>query len=306
MVYDLIECSNPPMLTSRLYIVMLLIAPAFLAGQLPVTNIYHFKMTKAAGKYSIKSPKFLTQFNKDGYNNQPAFFGDDLVYFTSNYYDEDQTEIASMDLFEKKLERITYTSESEYSPIPVSENEFSCVRVEKDKKTQSLRIYPNDGMGFSKRYMNNSSNIGYHAWLDSKTIALFLVEEPDHLLAIADAISERRKIILDKIGRTLKTNREGHLFFIHKLEADEWYIKEYDDKTNRLKTICKTLDGIEDFELLNDGSIIAGKEHNLYLFDSRSDDGWQLIFDLSKYGIRDISRICSHKSHLLIVDKSSS
>ncbi|MBT8232926.1 MAG: hypothetical protein HKO66_11985 [Saprospiraceae bacterium] len=276
-----------------------------LNAQLPTTNIYQFSMVKAANKFSITQAQLLTEFNSNGYNNQPSFFEDDVVYFTTDYYGQ-HTEIAKFDFFDKILTRITYTPESEYSPTPVPNKEnFSCVRVESDQKTQSLSVYPNDGIGYAKRYMNNTRNIGYHAWIDAETLALFLVEEPYHNLAIADARSERRKIILDKIGRTLKVTRDNQLLFVHKLSDVEWVIKSYDKISSQSKTVVNAIPGVEDFELLSDGSLISGSGSQLYRFDPKKDKAWQPLIDLKAYGIENISRIVARKKRLLIVDQKA-
>lgn len=292
------------LIKNRIFIIFLFSLICTLSqAQLPVTQLYHFKITKVGGEYSIKSGKYITAFNPQGYNNQPSFFNDDIVYFTTNYYDSIQTEIAKFDFFEKKLERITYTAESEYSPIAVPATEqFSCVRVESDGKTQTLSIYPLDGMGIAKRYMNNTRNIGYYNWLDDKSLALFLVEEPSPTLAIAEAISERRKIILDKVGRTLKVDANGNLYFVHKIDHGPWQIKMLDRDANKLKIITETLEEVEDFELLVDGSILSGKGSKLYHTYPDTRTGWVEIADLSDYQINNISRIAVYKGRLILVD----
>lgn len=273
--------------------------------QLPTCNIYHFTISKHSDNYRIKAPKFLTQFNIKGYNNQPYFFDDHLVYFTTDYYGRDQTDIASMDLFDHTLRRITYTKESEYSPIPVPSSEnFSCVRVELDQKTQSLSVYPKDGIGFAKRLVNNSNNIGYYAWINDDNIALFLIDGELHSLAISEVISERRKIILDKIGRTLKVDTEENLYFVHKILEEEWFIKAYNNKENKIKLIGKSLDNVEDFELLNDGKLLSGKGSKLYILDPESTSTWKEIADLKTYGIDNITRIIVNKNNLLLVNST--
>ena len=290
------------MLTRVLFIAAFLASNA-INCQLPVCNLYHFTIKKSAERYHLSDAKFLTQFNIGGYNNQPYFFDDDLVYFTSNYYDSEQTEIASMDLSDNTLVRITYTEESEYSPTLLTNgSHFSCVRVETDGETQSIQTYPLDGMGISKRYMNNTANIGYHAWLSESVLAMFLVEAPHHLLAIADAQSERRSIILDHIGRTLKVNSDGLLYFVHKLNDTEWFIKSYDHSANKLTSICPTLEQVEDFELLEDGSVLAAKGSKLYYMDPNSSPSWVLIKDMNAFGLSQISRIAKRKNRLIIVD----
>ncbi len=303
MELDLTECLNPQMLT-RLIILYYLLICINGNAQLPVTNIYQFSMVKTGDKMSISKPQMLTEFNSTGYNNQPCFFKDDVVYFTTNYYDKGQTEIAKFDLFDKILTRITYTPESEYSPTAVPEKEsFSCVRVEADGTTQSLSVYPLDGIGYPKRYMNNTRNIGYHAWIDAKTLGLFLVKEPSQQLAIADAISERRKIILDRIGRTLKVSNDNQLYFIHKISDLEWVIKTYDKETSQSKSIVNSIPGVEDFELLADGIILAGSGSKLYKFDPKKDKAWQPIIDMEPYGINNIKRLTARKGRLIIVSE---
>lgn len=291
------------MLTRAFNVICFCIWTSFAIAQLPHCNLYHFTITTSSTDIRLSNPKFLTAFNENGYNNQPHFYGDDVVYFTTDYYGDNQTEIAKFDFFEEVLTRITYTAESEYSPtrIPKSE-EFSCVRVELDGTTQSLSVYPSDGIGYAKRYMNNTSNIGYHCWIDTETVGLFLVEEPYHNLAVADAKSERRKIILDKIGRTLKVTKDNKMMFVHKLNDDNWYIKAYDKAVNKSAVITKTINQKEDFELMNDGSLLMGAGSVLYRFVPGVSRTWEAIMDLSEFGINNISRLVVRKNRLIIVE----
>lgn len=269
---------------------------------MPKSNIYHFTLSKVSNTYRVKSPQFLTAFNKGGYNNQPSYFDDKVIYFTTDYYDTEQTEIAKFDLFNKSLTRITYTEEKEYSPTPmIGKESFSVVRVEDDNKTQTLSTYPIDGIGYSKRYMNNTANIGYHVWLDDENVALFLVEAPDHNLAIAHAASERRKIILDKVGRCLKVDKNGHLLFVHKQTEEEWFLKSYNRETNKSITLAQTIAGSEDFELLNDGSILMGSKSKLLILKPDTKE-WSLLVDMKDFGINNITRIASQKNSLVLVD----
>jgi len=305
MELDLIECSNPLMLIKNIRIQMLVLLFPFIGfGQLPNTNIYHFNLTKVANTYKVKSPHILTAFNESGYNNQPSYFDDKVIYFATNYYDKERTEIAKFDLFEKTLTRITYTDEKEYSPTKVpGKDAFSVIRVEADDKTQTLSLYPLDGIGYAKRYMNNTPNIGYHTWLDKEIVGLFLVEAPHHNLAIANAISERRKIILDNIGRCLKVDKKSNLLFVHKL-SDKWLIKSYNTLTNKSTVVKETLPDAEDFELLNDGTILMGSKSKLYTYNPKRSTDWVEVIDLSDLGITNIKRIASRRNSLLVVNEN--
>ncbi len=285
-------------------ILIALLLPVLGYTQLPNTNIYHFKMTKVGKSYRINSPEFMTAFNAKGYNNQPAFFDDKVIYFTTNYYDSERTEIAKFDLFDKSLTRITFTDEKEYSPTPVpGRDAFSVVRVEADDKTQTLSLYPLDGIGYAKRYMNNTNNIGYHCWLDDSTLGLFLVEAPHHNLAIADAQSERRKIILDKVGRCIKKDKNGNLLFVHKVSATEWILKSYNTSTNKSSTIITMPTDVEDFELLNDGTFIIGKASVISAYNPRSNSDWVELIDLVDAGLSNIKRIAARRNSLIVVNE---
>ncbi len=301
-VSDLTDYSNQLMSIKSIFIALLM--PVFGFAQLPNTNIYHFKLTKVGKSYRVNSPEFMTAFNKTGYNNQPAFFEDKVIYFTTNYYDSERTEIAKFDLFDKSLTRITFTDEKEYSPTLVpGRDAFSVVRVEADDKTQTLSLYPLDGIGYAKRYMNNTNNIGYHCWLDDSTLGLFLVEAPHHNLAIADAQSERRKIILDKVGRCIKKDTNGNLVFVHKVSDVEWILKSYNTSTNKSKTIITMPQGVEDFELLNDGTFLIGKSSLLSAYNPKTNSEWIEVIDLADAGLTNIKRIAARRNNLIVVNE---
>ena len=276
-----------------------------LDAQLPSTEIYHFKIERSTEGIKLTEPQYMTGFNENGYNNQPLFFGDSVVYFTTDYYDSDQTEIAKFDLNNLTLTRITTTQESEYSPTPTPfDNSFSCVRVELNN-IQTITSYPLDGMGVPTRYLDNVINVGYHTWLNDEELALFLVEDPHHNLAICEVGSERRKIILDKIGRCLKRAPDGNLLFVHKLQESSWYIKSYDLESSQSTIICQTPEGSEDFVLLPDGSILMGQGSKILRYNTNAPNGWEEVQDLKSYNISSISRIAVQQNALVLVNQKT-
>ena len=307
MASDSIECSNRQMLIRLSYILAcVILSISYVSGQLPSSNIYAFKIKRVGGNYKLSQPKFLTDFNPNGYNNQPHFVSDTEIYISTDYYGNEQTEIASLELFEKKLTRMTYTSESEYSPALIpGKDEYSCVRVESDGKTQSLSSYPKSAFSIAKRYLNNVSNVGYYSWMGEDSLALFLVSEPRHNLAIADIVSERKKVVLDNIGRTLKSPQSGLLYFIHKIDDDSWFIKEYNTRTNKVRLVCKTPGKTEDFDILSDGSIIMALESKLMVFNEKDDKEWKEIANLSLLNLNNIQRIAVRKGTLVLVNSGS-
>jgi len=278
-------------------------ANKYTAQDLPNCNLYQFTITEKAAGYSVLYPKFLTAFNKDGYNNQPSFITDFDLYLSSNYGENGSTEVIQLNLFENKLTRITSTKQSEYSPTEANKNYFSTVRVESDNTTQTLTLYPKNMDSSPRRFLPDVNNVGYHTWISDSKVALFLVDESQgNVLAIGDVYDDSVRQVVSNIGRTLKFDGDHKLFFIHK-SIDTWFIKEYNTDTRKIRTIVETLEGVEDFELLRNGSFICGKGSKLYFYN-KGVAGWTVITDLEDYGIESISRIAVRKNKLVLVNNS--
>lgn len=278
-------------------------ANKYAAQDLPNCNLYLFTITEKSTGYNILYPKFLTGFNKNGYNNQPSFSSDFDLYLTSNYSDNGSTEVIQLNLFEKKLTRITSTKQFEYSPTSANKNYFSTVRVENDGTTQSLTLYPKNMDSSPRRFLTEVDNVGYHEWISDSEVALFLVDESQgHVLAIGNVLEDTTTKVISNIGRTLKFNGSHKLFFVHK-SVDKWFIKEYNTETKKVRTIVECIEGVEDFELLNNGTFICGKGSKLFFFN-KGTAGWTVITDLKDYGVENISRIAVRKNKLVLVNNS--
>ena len=278
-------------------------ANKYAAQDLPKCNLYLFTLTEKATGYNVLYPKFLTGFNEDGYNNQPSFISDFDLYLTSNYGDNGSTEVIQLNLFENKLTRVTSTTQSEYSPTSANKNYFSTVRVENDGKTQTLTLYPKKMDSSPRRFLTDLDNVGYHSWINDSEVALFLVDESQgHVLAIGNVLENSVSKIISNIGRTLKFDKDHKLFFVHK-SVDKWFIKEYNTETRKVRTIVELIEGVEDFELLNNGTFICGKGSKLFYYN-KGTAGWTVITDLKDYGIESISRIAIRKNKLVLVNNS--
>ncbi len=280
-------------------------AQASFAQTIPTTKVYAFKMIQKGEKYHFINPKYLSSFNPNGYNNQPHFVGDHTLYITSQFPDDNQTDIYSLDLLNKKLARVTATVEGEYSPtaIPAS-NSFSAVRVEADAAgTQRLWKFPKDRSNYGQVIFEDIKGVGYHHWLTPEKVALFIVDQPNKLM-IANQSTGAAVELLNNIGRGFQKIGNDKLAFIHKTAADTWYIKEMDSYTYRFKNIIETLPESEDFIYLSDGTFLMGNGSKLYKFNKVFDTGWQEVADFKHYGITNITRLAiSENGTIAIVDK---
>lgn len=284
-------------------ILLALVFSVNLFGQaLPKTNIMLFDFDqKSDTVFEMSNPQFLTDFNKDGYNNQPYFMSDDELYITAQMPDDTtQTDIYELNLKTKALTRVTATLESEYSPTfvpPLGRSqsyEFSVIRVEEDG-SQILWKYPLNRKGEGKAILPSVKGVGYHFWADYRDLALFVVGEPNKML-LADSRNETSQYVTSNIGRCFKDLPDGSIAFVEKMSEETWLLKKLNTRTLRTSLITATLSKSEDFVTLRDGTIIMANGTGLYKFNQRKDTSWQKIADLSYYGMRTITRLAINSS----------
>lgn len=267
------------------------------AQQLPTTNIMLFDFNqKNDSTFSFKNPIFLTDFNKNGYNNQPYFISNDELYLTVQLSDDTtQTDIYSLNLKSKKMLQVTATIESEYSPTfiptrsPSDEYQFSCVRVEEDG-SQRLWRFPLKRNSKGSPVFKNIKNIGYHFWVDYRDLVLFSVGTP-HKMLVADSRDESARFVTSNIGRCFQELPDGKIAYVEKVAEDTWLLKKVDPRSYNTSLITATFVGSEDFVTLRDGTIIVASGNKLYKFNQRIDTTWMEIADLNYYGMNNITRI---------------
>lgn len=277
-----------------------------IAQDIPVSDVYAFSMKKLSDTtYNFSNPRFLTDFNVDGYNNQPSFVRPNEIYLTVQFPDETQTDIFSLNLDNNQLTQITATVESEYSPtLMPTRNEFSSVRVEADgQSTQRLWKFPINRSTVGEPVFENIPGVGYHYWINQYKAALFVVGQPTTLV-LANTLTGSTTQLMESIGRGMTRLPGDNLAFIHKLNDQTWMLKELDTYTYRAKDVVRTLPNSEDFLYLDDGTYIMGNGSKLYKFNKLNDQDWVEIADFRYYGIKNITRLAlSSNGTIAIVDR---
>ena len=265
----------------------------------PNTNIYLFDLvTTDSDGYNLTQPKFLTNFNASGYNNQPAFIDNDEMMLTVQVPGEKQTDIYHLDLTNKIKTRFTGTYESEYSAeyVPNRTNsktdfQVSCVRVATDEnQTQYLWQYPYDRSSEGSAILEDLTGVGYYAWSSRNKLALFIVGEP-HTLVAVDLGTNDQTTITSKVGRCLRRFPNGDIAFVHMIDEKTWLLKRLNMSTYQPELITAMLEGVEDFTLLKDGTVLMAKGSKIYKFNRAKDISWKEVANLSHLGLRNISRM---------------
>jgi len=292
---------------------LLLLAAGFLyhSQAQPVSNVYLFDMEQLNDQeFRFSNPQYLTNFNPEGYNNQPAFFSDDEIYLSVQEKGMSQPDLYLLNLRNKTRTLVTQTPEGEYSPA-ISPNPyvFTAVRVEKNR-TQRLWQFPTDRLSEGKPVFKDIENVGYYHWLSSSRIALFRVDNPNYL-ALADVRTDKTRKLTSNIGRGFQTLPNGNLAYVHKATDRTWYIKELEVFNTALDSeiVVTTLPGSEDFVVLRDGTYIMGNGSKLFKYNPilDEDQGWREIGDFRYYGIRNITRLAlSPSGKIAIVSEGRS
>jgi hypothetical protein len=194
----------------------------------PDTEIYLCELTRAGGGLTVGPP--LNISNSPGYDNQPTFTPDGAaILFTSVRGHQAQSpangaasgsDIYRYDIGPKSLRQLTSTPESEYSPTVTPDGaHFSTVRVEADG-TQRLWRFTMAGQDASL-VLADVKPVGYHAWVDASTVALFILGQPQGqanaqpaTLQLADITTGKARVVASNIARSVLRMPDGRISFV--------------------------------------------------------------------------------------------
>ena len=235
--------------------------------------------------------------DRDGYDNQPSFTPDgQRILYTS--FRDGQTDIFRIDVATKTIRQVTHTPESEYSPAVMPDGEgISVVRVEADG-TQRLWAFARDGSA-PRLVLADVAPVGYYAWADEHTLALFVLGDPP-TLQIADTRTGLAETRVHAVGRSIRRipgTRE--VSFIRKRSEDYWGVRALDVATRAVRPIGPTLPGREDHAWTPDGRLLMADGAVLYRWDTLTRT-WHPLADFSALGVTNITRLAVHPEGRLL------
>lgn len=275
------------------------LATAFLLMMIPMaafgqgaTEIYLVRMKVSGEKYTLsKSVKINPN---EGYNNQPSFHpdGGSVLYSSQS---GTNTDIYQYVIETGETIRLTNTPDSEYSPIVMPDGDrFSVIQLvitEGPRKgAQPLIAFPMTG-GESELIYEGEEKVGYHAWIDPKKVAMFILGSPN-FLRIADLSQDSSERIAENIGRSLyKIPNMDAISFSQSQEGGGETIMKYDLGSEKTQSILPMLEGNGFYAWTPDGTLFMGVGSKLYGMLPGLDKEWHEIGDLESQGIGNISRL---------------
>lgn len=266
----------------------LLVAAVSAAAQ-PASDIYVAKLYAEDGDWRIDAPRNITN-RATGYDNQPHFTPDGRSLLFTSIREDGQADTYIYDLASGETRRVTRTPESEYSPTPMPRGDgFSVVRVEADS---SQRLWTFDAaVGKATLLLSGVEPVGYHTWVDSTSVALFVLGTPPSL-RLADIESGSIRVMVESIGRSLHMIPGSRdLAFVHKESDEEWWIKALNTESGAIRRLVETLPESEDFAATPGGTILMARGPTVFAWDGGEGGEWHPIADLSGSAISRITRI---------------
>lgn len=253
----------------------------------PSTDIFEASLTRSGDRWTLDAPKNLS--DRPGYDNQPAYSPDgSKLYWTS--YRDGQTDLLEYDLVRGASRFVTATPESEYSPTPAPDGtSLTAVRVEGDD-TQRLWRFPL-GDGEASLPAPHVPGVGYHAWLGPKTVAFFVLGEPNTLELVELPGGSPRRIAVE-VGRALHRVPGSHRLSFVAPEGEGFAIFAYDPATGAQERLALApASANRDYAWTPDGVLVAAVGARLQHFSAGR---WHDFADLSAAGITNITRLTVH------------
>ncbi|MCS3640615.1 TolB family protein [Salinibacter ruber] len=169
-----------------------------IAATAPGTDVVGAPLDASDDSLRMGRPTPVT--TRPGYDNQPAFLPDGSGLVWTAIHD------GQADVYRKIEDEggpapVTDTPESEFSPTPRPGGALTLVRVEADGR-QRLWRYRADGTPDAP-VLPDADSVGYHAWLDSSRVALFVLGAPP-TLHVTNVNTGTDTVVARRIGRSLQ------------------------------------------------------------------------------------------------------
>jgi hypothetical protein len=297
-------------LRAALVVLPVLLAPLVQAP--PDTEIYLAPLTSEHGQLTLGNPTNIT--SHPGYDNQPSFTPDGRdILFTSqrgvapaigDHPAALQTDIYRFNTATHAITRVTQTPESEYSPTPMLDGErISVVRVESDGMQRLWSIAPSGPKIQLDVLLPAVKPVGYHAWADAHTVALFIlgVNGGPATLQLADIRTGRARVVATDIGRSIQrmpgTGAGRHVSFVQRERMNDrtvLVIEDLDPATGAITPLTRAVEGSREADAawLPDGTLLMANDDVLYSW-RRGDTAWATVANLARLGLHGVTRLAA-------------
>ena len=267
----------------------------------PSTDVFLAPLRLQNGRPTVGRPVNIT--HRAGYDNQPSFTPDSRSLLFTSVREDAQADIYRYDLATRATSRVTSTPESEYSATVYGDGtRFSVIRVEADS-TQRLWSFRLDGSD-PRVLFETIKPVGYHAWVDSTTVAMFLLGRPNALV-VADTRGGRIDTVARDVGRSLVPLPSGGGFsFVQRMADSSWVLMAVDvrgsgpERRTTAMPLVRMPPEADYVVWLRPAVAITASGSALWLWRGSEKAGqWSKLADLGELGLRRISRLALSPDH---------
>lgn len=254
----------------------------------PSTDIY--ELVFDGNLDALKSAALRPVATERGYENQPFYTPDGgSLLFTANR-DGKQMDIYEFDRKTRRTRAVIATAEGEYSPTVTPDGKhLSVIRVEADS-TQRLWQFDLNGSN-AQLVLRDIKPVGYHAWIDSDQLALYVLGKPA-TLQHARVSTGKASIVAQNIGRSLhRIPQTPRVSFVHRENADSVWVKEFDPATGAVTPLVRMIDGEErDTAWTSDGTLLMSAGTRILAW-RRGEKNWREVVDLVGHKLGAVTRM---------------
>lgn len=276
-----------------------------LAGQIPPSSIYLVQPSRVNSlTLTDDHPKYLTNFNPNGYNNHPFFVDNDRLIISSKMPNQAEPDLFELNTAAQTLKKLTQTTSGEYSMSRLPESgDLTFIRQENFESETLIRVwgFPNDNLESSQPLFPHLINTGYHCWLNANQIVLFIVEGSNRLV-LTDREGLNFTTITEYPGRCFKLLPNGNLIYLSDFPDEGPMLKIFNPNTSSSFYLAQPIGEVQDFEVANE-NIIMAKGKRIFKLDWTQDSPeWTEFSNLEVIPGRQITRMAlSNNGQLAIV-----
>lgn len=278
---------------------------AIVLGYLPLalcaqTNpeVYLLDIKKDGDSILFVNPKNIS--NNEGYDNQPYFFDDEHLVFSSTRIG--QTDIKKYGIKNGISSWLSDTPNgSEYSPLRIpGSDDISAIRFDNDG-TQLLYRYPITKE--NPEILLKDLKVGYHLWYNADILITTVLTDEGMDLVVTNINDKSNYTVQKNVGRSLYKIPNSNLISYISKEDVLGMVKSLDPISGATKEIIRSFLLKEDICWLADGTMLTGYGNKLYKFHPKKDKDWTLAHSFDEKDINLISRLAvnSKATQLAIV-----
>lgn len=250
------------------------------------TEVYLSNLVKVND--SISLGKITNISNNEGYDNQPSFYDDNHILYSSTR--NGQTDIALYNIKDSASTWISNTpSGSEYSPLKIPGKEaVSAIRLDEDGLQ---RLYEYDLKTGKHNELLKDLKVGYHVWYNDHIIVSTVLIENRMDLVVSNLKDKSNYTFQKNVGRSLHKIPDSDLISYVSKENGTPIIKSLHPISGATEEIVTLMDKSEDVCWTTDGTLISAYDQVLLAFNPSKDEKWRPVHRFGEKEINKISRL---------------